>query len=305
MWRYVKWLVGLDTEKKVPQSIERLALRVVATRELVGAYHTHDEEETSVKQWDDPSGYRNQSPEEVADDYMGRGQTPPGVSAYSPDPLRPVRHDVIQAFIDDRPIGYGITIEEADETTQPDGATSAITPEEAVRAAFEQYRNSPLVKQALAANATVVAAAGAPSVRPAATAAATVAHQSYAKTQRPERRSDADRSRIVRMASAAAKRKFGLPKCTEANMLVVGKAVRDWLEEKGVRPTHIEHIAPLATAAVFVPTRADIEARAILASSTVVGLRAEYDATYFSDAPRAWYRPSTWFGRAYARPFTG
>lgn len=128
---------------------------------------------------------------------------------------------------------------------------------------------------------------------------------SQARPNRPKKRAVEHRSRIVREAAAAAKVKFGLPKATEANLLVVSKYIRDWLDDHGVRPTHIEGITPHAVALVFIPTRADIEMKEMLAAPVAVAQQRLYEATYFSDSPRSWWRPSTWFGRAYARPFTG
>lgn len=120
-----------------------------------------------------------------------------------------------------------------------------------------------------------------------------------------KRRRKAEVARMVRLASAAAKVKFGLPKATEANLLVVGKFVRDWLEEYGMRPTHIAGVAPLATALTFIPSRADVMMREMLASEAAVDMDTSYRAVYYSRAPVTWWDPTTWFGRAYARPFAG
>lgn len=74
---------------------------------------------------------------------------------------------------------------------------------------------------------------------------------------------------------AEIKNKLGLPKCTEANKLVVRRMARNIMEKHGVRPTHIRQSIEKVVAGVFVPDQYDIEASAMLSSNAVTDLRSQ------------------------------
>lgn len=271
---YVKYLVGIDSERRVSRRTEALAARCLATREIEGQYETNDETDVVFDNWTGRARDGPASSEAAYEEAVNA--RPYGCSAVQGTRRQPEQSawNWFQAF-------QGVPESNPDEVTieeifHPPKLVFGTVPDDLDR--LETPANADAGIQT---------------------------EPEVAESVSPKVRSDADRSRISRLASAAAKVKFGLPKCTEANMLVVGKFIRDWLDERGVRPSHIEHIAPIATALVFVPTRADVEARAILASRPVVQAFEAYNATYWSESQPLWWKPSTWFGRAYARPFAG
>lgn len=102
------------------------------------------------------------------------------------------------------------------------------------------------------------------------------------------------RNRAARRAAAHVRAKVGLLKRTEANDLVVGRLLRDYLSEKGVRPTHVVAIEPIARTYYYMPTTEDIYARQLDASRSAVEQRARYEATYYTDIPGrglfGWFR---------------
>jgi len=76
---------------------------------------------------------------------------------------------------------------------------------------------------------------------------------------------------------AEIKNKLGLPKCTEANKLVVRRMARNIMERHGVRPTHVRQSIEKIVAGVFVPDQYDIEASAMLTSNVTADLRRQVD----------------------------
>lgn len=64
-----------------------------------------------------------------------------------------------------------------------------------------------------------------------------------------------------------AKSEFGLLKRTEANRLMVRKFMRDHMREHGVRPSHIAAHLDKSVAIFFIPTKMDIEAVQVGATS--------------------------------------
>jgi len=93
------------------------------------------------------------------------------------------------------------------------------------------------------------------------------------------------RQAAAKRAASYAKAKLGLPKYSEANVLVVSRLVRDYLQEVGMRPSHIAAVAPLAVSLTFIPTHADIEAKQVYASQAAVEAREAHDATYYTKVP--------------------
>lgn len=91
------------------------------------------------------------------------------------------------------------------------------------------------------------------------------------------------RQAAAKRAASHVKASLGLPRYTEANAMVVGRLVRDLLSERGVRPKHIAAIAPVAVSLVFLPTKHDIYAKQLLASSAAAAQREAMDAEYYTE----------------------
>lgn len=97
------------------------------------------------------------------------------------------------------------------------------------------------------------------------------------------------RMRCARQCAWYVKSKVGLPKRTEANREMVSRLARDWLRDRGLRPSHICRVAPIATALVFVPSADDVDARQIDACTAAVDAREAYEAGWAD-------RRFTWVG---------
>lgn len=108
--------------------------------------------------------------------------------------------------------------------------------------------------------------------------------------------SKSGRQAAAKRAASHVRAKIGLPEYRQANVMVASRLVRDYLSECGVRPSHVAAIAPIATALVFVPTAADIEAKQMLAAAAVVERREAMEADYYTDL-----RGSGLFGMLRAR----
>lgn len=108
------------------------------------------------------------------------------------------------------------------------------------------------------------------------------------------------RQRCAKMAAAYVRSKVGLMKRTEANRQVAGRLIRDHLQERGVRPTHIMAIAPIAEVLCFVPTEADITAAQLLASTAVLNSIEEAEAKWYSEETTWLFRKTRRFGPKWA-----
>lgn len=103
-------------------------------------------------------------------------------------------------------------------------------------------------------------------------------------------------ARVVRRAAAHVRAKIGLPKRTEANVLVARKLVTEYLEGlPDLRQLHYLQIVPLAVELAFIPTVYDIEARDIAASMAAVSRREAYGDTRYTIMPG--WGPWGLFGR--------
>jgi len=80
-----------------------------------------------------------------------------------------------------------------------------------------------------------------------------------------------------------AKAKFGLPKRTEANYLMVRRWVRDQMEERKMRPQHMVAQEPYVTSFVFVPSPAEIGAKEMLSTSVVVSRIKAMERDYMNE----------------------
>lgn len=107
-------------------------------------------------------------------------------------------------------------------------------------------------------------------------------------------RDPALRMRIARAAAMEVKAKVGLLKDTEANNLVVGRIVRDYLAARGLRPTHIAQIAPMATVLALTPMRADVEARMMRATAVAYERSEEYYGDWFFTVVRRYGGWASW-----------
>lgn len=96
------------------------------------------------------------------------------------------------------------------------------------------------------------------------------------------------RSKAARRAAAHVRSKIGLPKMSEANRLVAGRLIRDFLSDSGVRPSHIVAIEPIALFLVFLPRREDILGKQLEHSMLMVERQAEYNGYWFS-LVRSWF----------------
>lgn len=90
------------------------------------------------------------------------------------------------------------------------------------------------------------------------------------------------RNKAALRASAYVRSKIGLPTRTQANELVAGRLIRDFLCEKGMRPSHILATEPIALELVFTPTATDIRARQVGAARATVEMREAHQATYYT-----------------------
>lgn len=93
------------------------------------------------------------------------------------------------------------------------------------------------------------------------------------------------RHAAAKKAAAFCKAEKGVMDHNKANELVAARVVREFLTDRGVRPSHIAAISPLAVSLVFVRTVHEIEARQLLASGPVVARREAYDAAYYTNLP--------------------
>lgn len=65
---------------------------------------------------------------------------------------------------------------------------------------------------------------------------------------------------------AIAKAEFGYLQRTEANRLMVRKFMRDFMRDRGMRPTHIAHHLDVSVACFFIPSDQDLLAHQVGAS---------------------------------------
>jgi len=79
-----------------------------------------------------------------------------------------------------------------------------------------------------------------------------------------------------------ARTEFGLPKYTEANILVVRRFLLNYCREHGVRPTHIGNHLIVVVPLVFIPGREDTHLKEVMASPEVLQLFNNYESTYWS-----------------------
>lgn len=105
-----------------------------------------------------------------------------------------------------------------------------------------------------------------------------------------------DTSRIIRLAAAHVVKRIGLPKRTEANVMVARRLVVEYLETiKDLRTTHYLRIVPLAVELAFIPTRYDIAARDLAACAQAQENREAFDID--RAAVRPGWGPFGLFGR--------
>lgn len=90
------------------------------------------------------------------------------------------------------------------------------------------------------------------------------------------------RHRAARLAAAHVRSKIGLPKRSEANDLVVARLARDFLVERGVRPTHIQRIAPIALEFVYIPNDDDIFAAQLRQTRAVLEQVEAFEGQWYT-----------------------
>lgn len=99
---------------------------------------------------------------------------------------------------------------------------------------------------------------------------------------RAVRRTRAKYPRCAVITAHHVKSQMGPVKRTEANRLVAARIARDYLKDRGVRPTHMNQIIPIALALVFTPTEADILEQQLMGSTAFVEADEDHTATYHS-----------------------
>jgi len=263
----MKAALGFDSQTQVTLRTEGLAARLLVSREIDAIYETYEDEQL----FDYKSAARCVDVEQIVPDDYGvvRSEKQAGKEAHR--------------LLDDWWFGVHIERELFVEDTPEDK-------HEAGWGALPPKGSRPATTSGDSRMATRSTTSVEPSM-----------NGPYLVRSRPM----GEKCRIVRLAAAHAKAKVGLPKMTDANLQVVGRVIRDFLKEKKVRDSHINVITPLATALTFIPSRSDIEAREVLASGAALKMMDDYSAAYYSYASFEWRKPSTWFGRQYARPFSG
>lgn len=332
MWRALRYRLGLDNERKVPRTVDEFTTRMIVIREFEAVYQCHDPE--------DGGGCHGSYAEDVIGDESGMKLVSlledawtgamKQTKAKGPNTGGPIMvlPDADQEEAERR--------KEQEETWLYEMEyESVMSPDNPYRQATEDRMLKTIlpVEESLQDDALVrdIKASLGISTEPrnqivwvdptqwvvdepdgeeseVGTDGGNASEGGSSAAQKPTTRepvlsNPGERSRMVRAASAAARVKVGFPNATEANRLVVGRLVRDYMVERGVRPTHIQCLAPLATALCFIPTQADVEARQMLASSYAVQMFEEERTKYWSWGAVRWLRPSTWLGRAYAPQF--
>jgi len=102
----------------------------------------------------------------------------------------------------------------------------------------------------------------------------------------------AGRRRFASKVAHVIKGRLGyLPTRTEANRMMVGKMVRDYMREVHVREDHVSRHLPLATALVFVPTPHEIDANAMLADRVVMEMDRMGRAPWLVRRAESWCPP--------------
>lgn len=96
-------------------------------------------------------------------------------------------------------------------------------------------------------------------------------------------------SRVVNEARAH----FPPMKRSQANTLVLDRWFRDTMREHGVRPYHIAQLKPLAVAAYYYRSKADVAAMQLAASAEMAEAEDAYQA---AKHPYGWF--GRWTGRA-------
>lgn len=88
------------------------------------------------------------------------------------------------------------------------------------------------------------------------------------------------------------KAKLGLLKRTDANILLLQRAGRKIMEERGMRPAHIATFLPIAVELALTPSRAEIEAVQMRATSAALERDDNVKATWLSFG--RWFDPFQW-----------
>jgi hypothetical protein len=87
---------------------------------------------------------------------------------------------------------------------------------------------------------------------------------------------DGSRGRFIGGIVLAAKAVFGTPTDDLANRLVIRKFLRDLMEERGMRPTHIMRFLDLCVELVFIPSNVEVQTKRMRMSRAWTGRRREY-----------------------------
>lgn len=314
MWTMIRRLTGLDEQVKVPASVNAFTAELVAGREAELVYETIDEATLGL------SGFENG--DVAVGDAIGeirsheRGLLDPAANTRALRAAYAVLSGLCWAMRQAQTASGAMLYRNARTDANDRGHAADATDVALQHGGGGHIRFGDVdevvpcfgdideVLPAIEAAGAIVAPEAPPCGRQLGDEPPARDHQT---AQKLRKRKKSDVARMVRLASAAARAKFGLPKATEANLLVVGKFIRDWLEDYGMRPTHIAGIAPLATSLTFIPSRSDVLMRQMLASEAAINMTNEHNAAHYSVAQFSWLRPSTWLGlgRAYARPFAG
>lgn len=94
----------------------------------------------------------------------------------------------------------------------------------------------------------------------------------------------------VAKCAVQARVKFGTVKDTEANREMLSDFIRKHMVERGVRPSHIVQLYPLAVTLALVPTGHDIESARMLGSATRRDADEAYGARWHPNEFAAWIR---------------
>jgi hypothetical protein len=97
------------------------------------------------------------------------------------------------------------------------------------------------------------------------------------------------RGRFQARLVCVAKAEFGLLPRSQANKLMVRKFLRDYMRERGMRPTHIVQHLDVSVALVFIPSEQDVIAHQLGAS------KAALDRDRLINT--LWYSAYGYFGR--------
>jgi len=88
--------------------------------------------------------------------------------------------------------------------------------------------------------------------------------------------------RIAALAALACRARFGFKRRSEANELVARKWIHDHVQSfKDMRRSDIPMVMPFAIELCFVPSKAELEAKAMMQTSLIRRRIADYEATYW------------------------